>query len=265
MLRRSPSGASEATAAWASFSAGTDSPVRADSSHFRDAAVSRRASAGTKSPASSRMTSPVTRSLASTTDSLPSRSTRAWGAERFLRASSAFSALLSCSTPITALAMTMATMRMGSKNSEASPEEQATTKDTTAAASRIRIITSLNWSRKRRNMDFFFFSRRRFSPSRARRAAASASVRPEAGSVESVRSSSLRSVSCGVKVSVSSLFVVGDIVRRGGGVVTGQKRGAAQNLRRSRNLLPFWTLLHFCPFGKNARRGIMNMGDETWK
>lgn len=198
MLWRSPSGASAATTASASFSEGTDSPVSADSSDFREEEVSSRASAGTKSPASSRTMSPTTSFEASTMASLPSRSTRACGAERFLSASSAFSALLSCITPITALAMTMATISRGSKNSEGSPVEQATMKEITAAASRMRIITSLNCSANRWRLVFFLPSRRRFSPSRARRAAASWEDRPLFSSVLSSASSADKVLSCGV-------------------------------------------------------------------
>ena len=53
--------------------------------------------------------------------SFPSRSTLACGADMFFSASSAFSALLSCTSPITALRMTMNTMSAGSTNSSASP------------------------------------------------------------------------------------------------------------------------------------------------
>ena len=117
MLSRSPRGAFSSTAASASFSEGTDSPVRADSSLFRPALFKSRASAGTKSPASSRMMSPGTRPEASMTCSAPSRSTRAWGADMFFRASRAFSAFDSCTTPSTALSTTMSRIRAGSKNS----------------------------------------------------------------------------------------------------------------------------------------------------
>lgn len=103
-----------------------------------------------------------------------------------LSASSAFSALLSCSIPITALSMTISRISPGSKNSIGSPSVQATTNETAAAASRMRIITSLNWSRNRRSVDFFFFSRSRFSPYSDSRAVAVSPVRPVFGSAPSV-------------------------------------------------------------------------------
>ena len=183
MLTRSPSAASAATGSCASFSDGTDSPVSADSSDFRPALCSRRASAGTKSPASSRMMSPGTSDAASMICSVPSRSTRACGADMLLSASSAFSALLSCSMPMTAFRMTISRISAGSKNSPGFPSTQAITNDTIAAAIRIRIITSLNWSRNRCRFVFFFFSRRTFAPCCSSRLAASAALSPCAGSV----------------------------------------------------------------------------------
>ena len=77
MFMRSPSAASSPTSASARFSTGTDSPVSADSSHLRLADWMRRASAGTKSPASSSSMSPGTTAEASITVSWPSRSTLA--------------------------------------------------------------------------------------------------------------------------------------------------------------------------------------------
>lgn len=55
------------------FSAGTDSPVKADSSHSRSCTSSRRRSAGTMLPTASSTTSPGTRSATGTGVSLPSR------------------------------------------------------------------------------------------------------------------------------------------------------------------------------------------------
>ena len=121
MLVLSPMGAFSATASRASFSAGTLSPVSADSSDFKLTLSRRRASAGTKSPASRKIISPGTSSLAAMICSFPSRSTLACGADMFFSASSAFSALLSCTSPITALRMAIKTMRMGSTNSMGSP------------------------------------------------------------------------------------------------------------------------------------------------
>ena len=144
IVARSPSGASSAMTASAAFSEGTDSPVSADSSLLRLTLRISRASAGTKSPASRRMISPGTSSAASMICSAPSRSTRAWGADRPFSASSAFSALLSCITPTMAFNITISRISTGSKNSRGLPSVQATTKDTAAAAIRIRIMASLN-------------------------------------------------------------------------------------------------------------------------
>ena len=120
MLVRSPRGAFSLTVSSASFSEGTDSPVRAASSDFKlDERISL-ASAGIKSPASSLMISPGTSKEASIICSTPSLITLALGEERFLRASKAFSALLSCNTPITALSITISIISTGSKNSFAS-------------------------------------------------------------------------------------------------------------------------------------------------
>ncbi|CDA78260.1 putative uncharacterized protein [Clostridium sp. CAG:242] len=149
MLLRSPKGAFSRTIASASFSEGTDSPVRADSSLFRLTLFNNLASAGIKSPASSRIISPGTSCAASMMLSLPSRITLACGADRFLSASKAFSALLSCMTPMIAFRTTMSRIRSGSKNSFGCPSTHAMTKEIAAAASRIRIITSLNCAKKR--------------------------------------------------------------------------------------------------------------------
>ena len=79
-------------------------------------------------------------------DSSPSRMTRAWGADRLCKASKAFSALLSCTTPIMAFKITMNKIKTGSKNSFGFPSMQAMMKEITAAIIRIKIIMSLNWS-----------------------------------------------------------------------------------------------------------------------
>ena len=115
------------------------------------------------------MISPGTSSDASTIDSLPSRSTRACGADIFFNASNAFSARLSCITPITAFTTTISKINNGSKKPSASFSTNATMNDIAAAASKIKIITSLNCSAKRSRLLFDFFSRRRFSPNLLRR------------------------------------------------------------------------------------------------
>ena len=169
MLLLSPSGASAFGQALASFSAGTDSPVSADSSLFKLTLCKSLASAGTKSPASKRMISPGTNSDASMIDSALSRRTRACGADIFFNASSALSARLSCITPIMAFTTTISKISNGSKKPSGSPSTHATTKETAAAASNIRIITSLNCSANLSQLLFDFFARNRFSPYCSRR------------------------------------------------------------------------------------------------
>ena len=68
------------------------------------------------------------------------------GADIFFNASSAFSALLSCATPITALIITISKINAGSKNSFGLPSTQAITNDIIAAIINIIIIASLNCS-----------------------------------------------------------------------------------------------------------------------
>ena len=77
MFTRSPKGVSSGRWSATSFSTGTDSPVMADSSAWRRLHSKIRASAGTWSPASRRITSPGTRAAAATFLRTPSRSTAA--------------------------------------------------------------------------------------------------------------------------------------------------------------------------------------------
>ena len=114
MFFRSPRGASSLHRAAASFSTGTDSPVRADSSARSSTAFTSRMSAGTRSPARRMTTSPGTSWLLSTVCLRPSRTTVAWGEDSFFRAAMAWSAFHSCTVPITALHTTMARMMTGS-------------------------------------------------------------------------------------------------------------------------------------------------------
>ena len=160
MLLLSPSGASAFGQAPASFSAGTDSPVSADSSLFKLTLCKSLASAGTKSPASKRMISPGTNSDASMIDSALSRRTRACGADILFNA---------CITPIIAFTTTISKISNGSKKPSGSPSTHATTKEIAAAASNIRIITSLNCSANLSQLLFDFFARNRFSPYCSRR------------------------------------------------------------------------------------------------
>ena len=115
ILQRSAICAFSGRTASAFFSASADSPDKADSSHFNPEHSSKRASAGRISPLSKQRMSPGTRLAASMRFSCPSRMTFASGAAKFFNASSAFSALFSCITPMTALHMTIPKIRIGSK------------------------------------------------------------------------------------------------------------------------------------------------------
>ncbi len=123
MLRRSPSGTScpsSAASASTCLFTDTDSPVSAASSTFRLAHSVRRTSAGIASPASSTTTSPGTSSSLRTVCCCPSRSTLEVAAAISCSASIAFSALLSCITPNTALMTT--TDRIMMTSAKDSPE-----------------------------------------------------------------------------------------------------------------------------------------------
>ena len=137
MLMRSPSARSLPCRVAVFFSTVTDSPVRADSSTLSCAASSRRRSAGTWLPASSSTMSPGTNSLAAMGWGLPSRSTCVRDAASWRRAAMAWSARLAWVKPMAALSTTMAMMTSVSVTSPRMP-------DTTAAASRMMIMKSLN-------------------------------------------------------------------------------------------------------------------------
>ena len=87
MLVQSPRGAPSARASAGAFSTGMDSPVMADSSAWMRLHSRIRASAGTRSPASRRITSPGTSWAAGSFTGRPPRRTVAWGADS-LRSSS---------------------------------------------------------------------------------------------------------------------------------------------------------------------------------
>ena len=178
---RSPRGAFCGQRAWASFSAGRDSPVRADSSVFSSTERSRRKSAGTKSPAWRMTMSPGTSSQLSTRWRLPSRSTWAWGEESFFRASMALSARRSCTVPMTALTTTMAKMMRESTYSP-SPLTQDTPKETAAAASKMSTIKSWNWPKNWRSTPRRLAVSSWFFPYLARRRWTSPRLRPRRGS-----------------------------------------------------------------------------------
>ena len=104
ILTLSPTGAfSSSSTIFASFSAGTDSPVKADSSIWRLAVSINLKSAGMYLPASIITISPVTTSSDGISINSPFLFTNALGVLSCFRASRAFSAFDSCTTPIVAL------------------------------------------------------------------------------------------------------------------------------------------------------------------
>ena len=121
------------------FSTGTDSPVSAASSICRLTASTSRASAGTRSPARRRITSPGTSSRAGISISSPSRSTVAVGAAISRSASMARSARYSCTKPSSTANSTITAMAMAS-----TPWPRNA--DRATATSRMTIRTFLNCS-----------------------------------------------------------------------------------------------------------------------
>ncbi len=150
VLRRSPKEASRSKIWSARLSTGTDSPVSDASSILRFIVSSRRTSAGTKLPASTKTMSPGTTNRDGRTIRWPPRSTCASGAAIFLSAANASSALFSCTTPIAAFRITMATIAAASTNSTISPDSlyslNPIRKEIAAATMRMITTKSLNWA-----------------------------------------------------------------------------------------------------------------------
>ena len=179
MFFRSPSGTSLAAPAFrtsAVLLTGTDSPVSAASSIFMLALSKIRPSAGTASPASRITISPGTSSSLFFTSIFPPRITFDVAAAISCRASIAFSALLSCRTPSTALMMT--TVRIMTTSAYDSPSYADVMPEISAAASRIRIIGSFSSSKNRCRLLFFFPAASRLGPCSESRRAASVSESP---------------------------------------------------------------------------------------
>ncbi len=133
----SASGAPLATGA-VDFSAGTDSPVRIDSSHSRLLAVRSRTSAGTIEPTPRCTMSPGTRCVTSTSTEAPSRVTATlWRISECI-ASAARSARYSLTNPRPTDAATITPMMRASSPSP-------TTADTAAAASSSHSSGLRNW------------------------------------------------------------------------------------------------------------------------
>ena len=133
-----------------------------------------RASAGTWSPASRRITSPGTRAAAATFLRTPSRSTAAWGVD-ILRSSSRACWAWS-SWVMEMMLFTTTITRMITLSSQSSPPLAA--RDRAAAARRTRIMGSFSWPniRMRRAGGSGWASW--LGPTRSRRWAASRLVRP---------------------------------------------------------------------------------------
>ena len=125
-----------------SFSTGTDSPVNDDSCIFRLFASNSLISAGIKSPVSNTTISPGTKSFVGTVSTFPFLTTFVTYPLIFFNASNEDSALLSCTTPITALTTTISNIIIESVTP--SPSRYPTTPETNAAIINTIIIKSLN-------------------------------------------------------------------------------------------------------------------------
>ena len=183
MSVRSPSGAPGAAVAEASFSTGTDSPVRAASCIRSPDDDSRRRSAGAMLPSSSTTTSPTTRSRAATIASEPSRTTRAEGALMLRSASRDDCALRSCTMPMPAFTTTMAKMMPASPHSRSSAESAAATSRMSTMGSPTCSFTICMSVRG----GFAFSS---LGPFAARRRAASSSLMPSGDELTSASTTS---------------------------------------------------------------------------
>ena len=106
----------------------------------------------------------------------PFRSARAWWAAIFLSAARACSARYSCTKPITAFKITIATIATVSAGSPRNPA-------ITAAASRTTIMKSVNCAAKIRQRLLGLASRIEFGPCRARREETSSLERPRSSVV----------------------------------------------------------------------------------
>ncbi len=176
MSTRSPSGVSTAATCSTSFGTGALSPVRADSSISRVAALMMRPSAGIRSPASTRTMSPGTSSSAGICSSCPSRRTLVWTIIIFWSAATLDSALPSWLSAITAL-------RIVSPNRRSAVDRSpTTTRLITAATTRTICIGSVYWRRNLVQPDSFFGSANLLGPNFARRVSTSAALSPGAGS-----------------------------------------------------------------------------------
>ena len=159
---------------------GTLSPVSIEVSRRSPWASTTRRSADTRSPASSSTRSSTTRSAASTSTERPSRTTIARRGSRSRRRSAACSARLSCTnanTPLTTTTTKIATPSSGR------PATKASTPATHSISAKKWVICATSCLHAAGGLAVG----RMLRPSRARRAAASASLRPGARSVIRLR------------------------------------------------------------------------------
>ena len=158
------------------FSSATDSPVNAEVSALSDMHLISRISAGTTSPASSKTISPFTSDDVAILFISPSRLTLQNGVLMSLSAAIAFSALHSCTVPITALSKTINNIIPTSIKSSYCLSTTPITAETMAAAIRTITITSVNCLKNLTATLCFLASASLFSPLEIRRIAASPSV-----------------------------------------------------------------------------------------
>ena len=172
---RSPSAASPATSSIC-FGTGRLSPVRADSSISRVAALRIRPSAGTRSPASMLTMSPGTSCSIGTSARAPSRRTLALTTIIFWSAATLADALPSWFRPIAALSSVRAirTMPVGIWSGR--------NRLTTPATSRTICIGSPYWRTKARQRGSFGASANLLSPNSPWRLSTSAAARPRSAS-----------------------------------------------------------------------------------
>ena len=175
MSTRSPSGVSTLGTGSTCFGTGALSPVRADSSISRVAALMIRVSAGIRSPASTATMSPGTSSWAGIWTSSPSRRTRLWTIIIFCRAATLASALPSWFSDMTAFS------RVSPNSRSAVPRSRMTTRLTTAAMSSTICIGSWYWRTNLVQPDSFLASANLFGPYSARRFSTSALLEPLRG------------------------------------------------------------------------------------
>ena len=168
MLVQSPRGASAGRDSDGAFSTGTDSPVMGDSSAWRRLHSRIRASAGTRSPASNRITSPGTSWAAGIFVTFPPRRTAAWGEDNFRSSSRACWARSSWEMEMIPFTTTMT--RMMTASSQSSPPLAA--RDTPAAPSSTRIMGSFSCPRIRPSSPSCLGGSSSLGPYRRRRSSA---------------------------------------------------------------------------------------------